>query len=68
MRETLPNILVDERVPAMFLIGFSVILIAMVMALVGIAVAQERARRAGIYRKYVAANDTPNHRRTLDQN
>ena len=68
MRETLPNVLVDEHVPAMFLMGFSVILTALVLTLVGIAIAQERARRAGIYRKYVAANDSPNHRRTLDPN
>jgi len=66
MRETLPDVLVDEHVPAMFLIGFSAILIAMVLALVAIAIAQERARRAGIYRKYVATNDRPNRRRTID--
>ena len=66
MYETLPDVLEDDRVPTMFLTGFTVILFCMVLALAAIAVARERARRAGIYRKYVATNDRPNRRRIVD--
>lgn len=62
MYETLPDVAVDDRVPGLFMIGFSILLLAMMVALAGIAIARARARRAGIYRKYVAAEDIPEHR------
>jgi len=63
MRESLPDVLTDEGVHSMFLTGFVLILFCMVIALVGISVARERARRAGIYRKYVMENDRSDRRR-----
>ncbi len=68
MYDTLPDIITDERVPSMFLTGFSIILTLMIIALVGIAVARKRARRAGIYRKYFMATDRPNSRRIISHN
>jgi len=66
MYETLPNVAPSDHVPGMFVLVFSIMLIMMICALVVIAIARARARRAGIYRKYVVRTDRPNHRRMVD--
>lgn len=66
MYENLPDIVQDEGISSLFLTGFSVLLLLLIAALAGIARARARARRAGIYRKYVAKKDQPNHRRMID--
>lgn len=68
MDDMLPDVATDDRVPFLFLTGFSLILLAMVIVLAGIALARHRARTAGIYRKYAAADDRPNHRRVISEN
>jgi len=68
MDDTLPDVMIDDRVPALFLTGFSLMLLAMIAALAGIAIARHRARTAGIYRKYAAADDQPNYRRVITRN
>ena len=67
MDETLPDVVVDDRIHVLFLTGFSIILLAMVAVLAGIAIARHRARTAGIYRKYAIAEDEPNYRRILSR-
>jgi len=64
MRETLPDVLIDDRAPALFLAGFSILLISLVVLLVCAAILRERARTAGIYRKYATGNDASTRRRT----
>jgi len=68
MDETLPDVMVDDRIHVLFLTGFSITLLTMVAVLAGIAIARHRARTAGIYHKYAVANDEPNHRRILSRN
>jgi len=68
MDDTLPDVMLDDRIHVLFLTCFSIILLTMVAVLAGIAIARHRARTAGIYRKYAAADDAPNHRRIISQN
>ncbi len=65
MRETLPDVVIDERAPILFMAGFSILLFAMIGLLIWTAIMRARARRAGIYRKYATRNDLPTRRRTV---
>ena len=65
MYDTLPDVAVDERVPMLFAAGFSLILLVLIVILVLVAILANRARKAGIYRKYVVADDRPACRRTI---
>ena len=63
MRETLPDVAMDERAPALFLTGFGVLL-AVLLALLVLALAlKARARTAGIRRKYALRGDETARRR-----
>ena len=63
MRETLPDIVVDERAPYLFLTGFAVLLGVLVALLVLAAVLKVRAQRAGIHRKYAVRGERAARRR-----
>ncbi len=65
MRETLPDIVLDDRAPGFFMAGFSILLFAFIVALIVAAVFRERARKAGIYRKYATGDDASTRRRTV---
>ena len=63
MRETLPDVATDERAPMLFLAGFGALLLALVAALAVAALLKERARTAGIRRKYALRGDDAARRR-----
>lgn len=66
MRETLPDVLMDDRAPVIFIAGFSILLLALVALLIAAALVRERARTAGIYRKYATGNDASTRRRSVE--
>ncbi len=66
MYHTLPDVAADDRIPTIFLLCFSAILLGLVTLLALVALSHARARKQGIYRKYVAGPDQPTRRRTLD--
>ena len=63
MRETLPDVVMDERAPLVFIGGFSVLLGVLVALLILAAVLRSRARTQGIRRKYAVRGDAPARRR-----
>ncbi len=65
MRDSLPDVMMDDRAPLLFMTGFSILLIVLVVALIGVALFRERARTAGIYRKYATGNDASTRRRAV---